>query len=308
MQRKTSGRGDPGDQEGAASGGSLRVLGTDRDGASVWLQSALRLGAAGAAGEKISGGIRILADFPRWGMETGPFPEHAESFFAPTPLNRRPRYNNRRTSYTEGLPRVREPACANQDGVRPPPLSRKKAGEKIPIKNRLDAQGGDVVGVQRHLRRAAKRRDGAAVDANGVGRGGAARLEGVRGVAQPDRRRNAKATQAVAQPAGHHRRRGSGRAGGGEPGRGRATSGAQLDDEASEENMGEVGVGAGVPRQGAREQTGGHLRLLTSHLVVGGAVDTGVDVTEREAGDVTRSTHPPKLHYHCRQVPPPGGR
>jgi len=64
-QRKNSGRGDPGDQEGAAGGGSLRVMGTDRGGASVWLQSALRLGAAGAAGEMISGGIRILADFPR---------------------------------------------------------------------------------------------------------------------------------------------------------------------------------------------------------------------------------------------------
>jgi len=64
-QRKNSGRGEPGDQEGAAGGGSLRVLGTDRDGASVWLQSALRLGAAGAAGEMISGGIRILAEFPR---------------------------------------------------------------------------------------------------------------------------------------------------------------------------------------------------------------------------------------------------
>jgi len=102
-QRKNSGRGEPGDQEGAAGGGSLRVLGTDRGGASVWLQSALRLGAAGAAGEMITGGIRILADFPRWGMETGPFPKHVESFFAPTPLNRRPRYNNRRTSYTEGF-------------------------------------------------------------------------------------------------------------------------------------------------------------------------------------------------------------
>jgi len=51
----------------------------------------------------ISGGIRILADFPRWGMETGPFSGHIESFFAPTPLNRRPRYNNRRISYTEGI-------------------------------------------------------------------------------------------------------------------------------------------------------------------------------------------------------------
>ena len=77
--------------------------GTDRDGASVWLQSALRLGAAGAAGEMISGGIRILADFPRSGMETGPFTENAESGFAPTPLNRRPRYNNRRPRYTEGF-------------------------------------------------------------------------------------------------------------------------------------------------------------------------------------------------------------
>ena len=63
-QWKNSGRGEPGDQEGAAGGGSLWVLGTDQDGASVWLQSALRLGAAGAAGEMISGGIRILADFP----------------------------------------------------------------------------------------------------------------------------------------------------------------------------------------------------------------------------------------------------
>jgi len=101
-QRTNSGRGEPGDQEGAAGGGSLRVLGTDRGGASVWLQGALRLGAARAAGEMISGGIRILADFPRWRMETGPFPKHVESFFPPTPLNRRPRYNNRRTSYTEG--------------------------------------------------------------------------------------------------------------------------------------------------------------------------------------------------------------
>ena len=65
-------------------------------------RSALRLGAAGAAGEMISGGIRILADFPRWGMETGPLLQHLESHFAPTFLNRRPGYHNRRTSYTEG--------------------------------------------------------------------------------------------------------------------------------------------------------------------------------------------------------------
>ena len=82
-QQKNSGRGEQGDQEGAAGGGSLRELGTDRGGASVWLQRALRLGAAGAAGEMISGGTRILADFPRWGMETGPFPGHVESYTAP---------------------------------------------------------------------------------------------------------------------------------------------------------------------------------------------------------------------------------
>jgi len=76
---------------------------------------------AGAAGVMISGGIRILADFPRWGMETGPFPKHVESFFAPTPLNRRPRYNNRRTSCTEGFFRRRrrgEHAAAPVGGTR----------------------------------------------------------------------------------------------------------------------------------------------------------------------------------------------
>jgi len=44
--------------EGAGDGSGRRFC--------VWLQRALRLGAAGAAGEMISGGIRILADFPQW--------------------------------------------------------------------------------------------------------------------------------------------------------------------------------------------------------------------------------------------------
>jgi len=50
-------------------------------------------------------------------METGPFPEHAESFFDPTPLNRRPRCNNRRTSYTEGFPLQTDIPVVHQQGV-----------------------------------------------------------------------------------------------------------------------------------------------------------------------------------------------